>query len=65
MEPWWPKIMLPKRQTCYYREQIRLAKCLIILQFIFIESVSQQVFIDPLEGYFSLSNKRCGVPISG
>lgn len=41
--------MLPKRQTYQEGAKYVLAECLIILPFIFIESVNQQVFIDPLE----------------
>ena len=51
--------MLPKRQTYLQGANQVLAECLIILPFIFIESVSQQVFIDPLEVAL-LSNKCVG-----
>lgn len=51
--------MLPKRQTYLQGANYVLAECLIILPFIFIESVSQQVFIDPLEVAL-LSNKCVG-----
>lgn len=51
--------MLPKRQTYLQGANYVLAECLIILPFIFIESVSQQVFIDPLE-VAPLSNKCVG-----
>ena len=49
----------PIVQTVFNVSKHFLLKCLIILPFIFIESVSQQVFIDPLEVAL-LSNKRVG-----